>query len=133
MDNPPPPEVEPTLHGLLAALGEALEQEYTALRQADAAGVASIADHKRQLTDALTRLGQPGTSAAGTFTLPAPLNELARRCHDLNRRNGALLHLQQSMLTRAMRVLAGSDASPTVYGARGQTQATAGGRHIASV
>lgn len=133
LDNSPPPDAEPTLRGLLTALGEAPEQEYTALRQADAVSVASIASHKRQLTDALASLGQPGTSATGTFTLPAPLGELARRCHDLNRRNGALLHLQQSMLTRAMRVLTGSDASPTVYGARGQTQATAGGRHIASV
>jgi flagellar biosynthesis/type III secretory pathway chaperone len=133
LDNSPPPDTEPTLRGLLTALGEVLEQEYTALRQADAATVVSIAGRKRQLTDALANLSQPGVLATETFTPPEPLGELARRCHGLNRRNGELLHLQQSMLTRAMRVLSGSDAGPTVYGARGQTQTSPGGRHIASV
>jgi flagellar biosynthesis/type III secretory pathway chaperone len=36
------------------------------------------------------------------------------------------------MLTRALRVLSGADPAPTVYGARGQTQGNAGGRHIGS-
>lgn len=121
------------MRGLLAALVEVLEQEYAALRRADAATVAGIAGQKRQLTDSLANLDRAGASAAEAFNLPAPLGELAQRCHDLNRRNGELLRLQQSMLMRAMRVLSGNDTNPTVYGARGQTHASPGGRHIASV
>ena len=130
LDNSSPPGTEPAARDLLAALAEVLEQEYAALRRADAAAVASIASHKRQLTDALATIGRADAPA---FRPPAPLGELTQRCHALNRRNGELLHLQQSMLTRAMRVLSGSDSSPGVYGARGQTQANPGGWHIASV
>ena len=123
-----PPAATPTGHDLLDTLAGLLEQEYAALRQADAAAVVSIAERKRALTGSLASLG---LRAGGD--LPAPTAALARRCHELNRRNGELLHLQQSMLARAMRVLSGNDAGPTVYGARGQTQTTPGGRHIASV
>ena len=130
LDKPVPTPAAPTGHDLLGTLVGLLEQEYAALRQADAAAVVSIAERKRALTGTLASLGLPAVGDAG---LPAPTAALARRCHDLNRRNGELLHLQQSMLTRAMRVLSGNDAGPTVYGARGQTQATPGGRHIASV
>lgn len=77
-------------------------------------------------------MDNPSLAAPGP-TAQDPLGELAQRCRDLNRRNGELLHLQQSMLTRAMRVLSGSDTGPTVYGARGQTHTSPGGRHIASV
>ncbi len=129
LDKPVPTPAAPTGHDLLGTLVGLLEQEYAALRQADAAAVVSIAESKRALTGTLASLGLP----AGDARLPAPTAELAQRCHDLNRRNGELLHLQQSMLTRAMRVLSGNDAGPAVYGARGQTQATPGGRHIASV
>ena len=132
LDNSSLADADPTA-GQLAALAELLEQEYAALRRADAAAVASIASQKRQLTDSLAHRGRPGATATGVGALPLPVGELAQRCHDLNRRNGELLRLQQSMLTRAMRVLSGNDAGPTVYGARGQTQATPGGRHIASV
>lgn len=125
-----PTPAAPTGHDLLGTLAGLLEQEYAALRQADAAAVVNIAERKRALTGTLASLNLP---AVGNASLPAPTAELARHCHDLNRRNGELLHLQQSMLTRAMRVLSGNDAGPTVYGARGQTQATPGGRHIASV
>jgi len=125
-----PTPAAPTGHDLLGTLAGLLEQEYAALRQADAAAVVSIAERKRELTATLASLGLP---ASGDASLPAPTAALARRCHDLNRRNGELLHLQQSMLTRAMRVLSGNDTGPTVYGARGQAQATPGGRHIASV
>ena len=128
MDKPVPPAAAPIGHDLLDTLAGLLEQEYAALRQADAAAVVSIAERKRALTGSLASLG---LRAGGD--LPAPTAALARRCHDLNRRNGELLHLQQSMLARAMRVLSGNDAGPTVYGARGQTQTTPGGRHIASV
>jgi len=130
LDNPSPPVAEPPVHDLLVSLAELLEQEYAALRRADAAAVTAIAGHKRQLTDALATIGRADAAA---FKPPAPLGELTQRCHALNQRNGELLHLQQSMLTRAMRVLSGSDASPTLYGARGQTQTNPGGRHIASV
>lgn len=130
MDKPVPPATTPTGHDLLDTLAGLLEQEYAALRQADAAALVSIAESKRALTGTLASLGLP---AGDDARLPAPTAELARRCHDLNRRNGELLHLQQSMLARAMRVLSGNDAGPTVYGARGQTQTTPGGRHIASV
>lgn len=125
-----PTPAAPTGHDLLGTLAGLLEQEYAALRQADAAAVVNIAERKRALTGTLASLNLP---AVGNASLPAPTAALAQRCHDLNRRNGELLHLQQSMLTRAMRVLSGNDAGPTVYGARGQTQATPGGRHIASV
>lgn len=128
MDKPLPPAATPTGHDLLDTLAGLLEQEYAALRQADAAAVVSIAERKRALTGSLASLG---LRAGGD--LPAPTAALARRCHELNRRNGELLHLQQSMLARAMRVLSGNDAGPTVYGARGQTQTTPSGRHIASV
>ncbi len=130
MDKPVPPAAAPTGHDLLGTLAGLLEQEYAALRQADAAAVVSIAERKRALTGSLASLG---LRAGGEADLPAPTAALARRCHELNRRNGELLHLQQSMLARAMRVLSGNDAGPTVYGARGQTQTTPGGRHIASV
>jgi flagellar biosynthesis/type III secretory pathway chaperone len=128
LDIPLPPPATPTGHDLLDTLAGLLEQEYATLRQADAAAVVSIAERKRALTGSLASLG---LRAGGD--LPAPTAALARRCHELNRRNGELLHLQQSMLARAMRVLSGNDAGPTVYGARGQTQTTPGGRHIASV
>lgn len=113
------------LQPLLDALAGLLEQEYAALRRADAAAVADIAARKRALTDQLAGLPQPDT-------LPPALDALALHCRDLNRRNGELLHLQQGMLTRALRVLSGADPAPTVYGARGQTQGHAGGRHIGS-
>jgi flagellar biosynthesis/type III secretory pathway chaperone len=129
LDKPSLPDADPTA-GRLAALAELLEQEYAALRRADAAAVVRIASQKRQLTDALATIGR---ADAGAFKPPAALGELTQRCQALNRRNGELLHLQQSMLTRAMRVLSGSDSSPGVYGARGQTQPSPGGRHIASV
>ena len=132
LDKPSVPDADPTA-GLLAALIEVLEQEYAALRRADATAVASIASQKRQLTDSLAQRGRPGATATGVGALPVAVGELTQRCHALNRRNGELLHLQQSMLTRAMRVLSGSDSSPSVYGARGQTSPTAAGRHIASV
>jgi flagellar biosynthesis/type III secretory pathway chaperone len=112
---------------LLDALAGLLEQEYAALRRADATAVSAIAARKRELTDQLAGLPLP---AGGE--LPATLGALAERCRDLNRRNGELLHLQQGMLTRALRVLSGADPTPTVYGARGQTQGHAGSRHIAS-
>lgn len=105
----------------LGALAELLEQEYGALRRADAAAVAGIAARKRELTDSLAGM-----------RLPPALDALARHCHTLNQRNGELLHLQQGMLTRAMRVLSGANATPAVYGARGQTQVEAGRRRIAS-
>lgn len=130
LDKPMPSPAASTGHDLLGALAGLLEQEYAALRQADAAAVVSIAECKRKLTGTLASLDLPAIGDAG---LPAPTAELARRCHDLNRRNGELLHLQQSMLTRAMRVLSGNDAGPAVYGARGQTQTQPAGRHIASV
>jgi flagellar biosynthesis/type III secretory pathway chaperone len=114
------------LQPLLDALAGLLEQEYAALRRADAAAVADIAARKRELTDRLAGLQPPPD------TLPPALDALALRCRDLNRRNGELLHLQQGMLTRALRVLSGADPAPTVYGARGQTQGDAGGRHIGS-
>jgi flagellar biosynthesis/type III secretory pathway chaperone len=105
----------------LTRMIDLLEQEYAALRAADGAAVARIADAKRQLTEALAGLAD---------TPPAAL---LRRCHELNRRNGELLHLQQGMLTRALRVMSGGAADATTYGARGQAQADAAGRHIASV
>lgn len=109
------------LRDLLGALADLLEQEYGALRAADAQAVADIALRKRELTDALT--GTP---------LPPELGTLAQRCHDLNRRNGELLHLQQGMIARALRVLSGSDNTPTLYSARGQATASVSGRHISS-
>ncbi|MDD3650840.1 flagellar export chaperone FlgN [Immundisolibacter sp.] len=112
---------------LLDALAALLEQEYAALRRADAAAVTDIAARKRELTDHLAGLHLPDAGE-----LPPALGALAQRCRDLNRRNGELLHLQQGMLTRAMRVLSGADPAPTVYGARGQTLGDAGGRHIGS-
>lgn len=116
MNTPLAPGQEP-----LTRMIDLLEQEYEALRAADGVAVARIADAKRQLTETLAGLDD---------ALPAAL---LRRCHDLNRRNGELLRLQQGMLTRALRVMSGSTADPATYGARGQTRADAASRHIASV
>jgi flagellar biosynthesis/type III secretory pathway chaperone len=112
---------------LLDALAGLLEQEYAALRRADAAAVTAIAARKRALTAPLAGLHLPDAGE-----LPPGARHAGARCRDLNRRNGELLHLQQGMLTQALRVLSGADPAPTVYGARGQTQGDAGGRHIGS-
>lgn len=111
---------------LLAGMIDLLEQEYVALRRADGAAVTRIADAKRKLTETLAGVDWP--TATGT-----DLAALLGRCNDLNRRNGELVHLQQGMLARAMRVLSGGDTGPATYGARGQTSARPSGRHIASV
>ena len=110
-----------TAQNPLAGMIDLLEQEYAALRAADGAALMRIADAKRALTEALGSLD-------GAVSEPA-----LRRCQELNRRNGELLHLQQGMLTRAMRVLSGAAADPSTYGARGQAQADAASRYRASV
>lgn len=106
---------------LLAGMIDLLEQEYAALRAADGAALMRIADTKRELTEALGSLGGAVPESA------------LRRCQELNRRNGELLHLQQGMLARAMRVLSGAATDAATYGARGQTQADAASRYRASV
>lgn len=108
-------------HDPLAGMIDLLEQEYAALRAADGEALTRITNAKRELTEALGRL----TGAVPEAAL--------RRCQELNRRNGELLHLQQGMLTRALRVLSGAAAAPATYGARGQTQADAASRYRASV
>ena len=104
----------------LVGMIDLLEQEYAALRAADGAALTRIADAKRALTEALAGSGNDLPESA------------LRHCQELNRRNGELLHLQQGMLTRAMRVLSGAAVDPATYGARGQTQADAASRHLAS-
>ena len=111
---------------LLAGMIDLLEQEYVALRRADGVAVTRIADAKRKLTETLADVAWPTDTGTDLATLLG-------RCNDLNRRNGELVHLQQGMLTRAMRVLSGGDTGPAIYGARGQTSARPSGRHIASV
>lgn len=138
MNNPlaTPAAASPAAQDVLTALVELLEQEYAALRRADSAAVTGIASSKRRLTDTLAdTLGGPSqqTAVPAMAASPAPLTDLVRQCHDLNRRNGELLRLQQGMLTRAMRVLSGADAGPALYGARGETHLTSGSRLIASV
>lgn len=108
-------------HEPLAGMIDLLEQEYAALRAADGEALLRIANAKRELTDALGRLDGAVPESA------------LRRCQELNRRNGELLHLQQGMLARAMRVLSGAATDPATYGARGQTQADAASRYRASV
>lgn len=142
MNNPlaTPAAASPAAQDVLTALVELLEQEYAALRRADSAAVTGIASNKRRLTDTLAdtmanTLAGPRqqTAVPAMAASPAPLTDLVRQCHDLNRRNGELLRLQQGMLTRAMRVLSGADASSALYGARGETHLTSGSRLIASV
>lgn len=113
-------------YDILTGMIDLLEQEYAALRRADAAAVTRIGDAKRKLTETLAGLDWP-------TPLRVELAALLARCNDLNRRNGELVHLQQSMFARAMRVLCGGDTGPALYGARGQTSLGQSGRHIASV
>lgn len=120
------PSSEVGTEALLGALHEALEQEHAALRHGDGEAVIGAARTKHQLTERLA------TVLPQDAALPAALGELARRCHELNRRNGEILRLQQSTLARAMRVLSGNDATPCLYGAHGQTHSTGAGRHITS-
>lgn len=120
------PPGEAATEALFTALHDALEQEYAALCQGDGEAVIDSARSKQQLTERLA--GQ--TLPDGTW--PTALGDLVRRCHDLNRRNGEVLRLQQSTLARALRVLCGNDSTPCLYGAHGQTHGTGGGRHITS-
>ncbi len=122
-------------HETLVALADLLEQEYAAFKQADGAAVTAIAATKRRLTETLSRLET--TSDGQIEPADSPRQEqtadLARHCRDLNRRNGQLLALQQGMLTRAMRVLMGTEQTPALYSASGESRPQVGSRHIASV
>lgn len=120
------PSSDTGTEALLGALHQALEQEHAALRHGDGEAVIGAARTKHALTERLAAVLPADAS------WPAALGDLARRCHELNRRNGEVLRLQQSTLARAMRVLSGNDAAPCLYGAQGQTHGTAAGRHITS-
>ena len=139
MSSPVTTDPTPTApdHDALGALADLLEQEYAALRQADAAAVTAIAATKRRLTETLVGLDRQNVAAGEVGSADSARQnqraDLARRCRDLNRRNGQLLALQQSMLTRAIRVLMGTEQSPALYGASGESRQTVGSRHIASV
>ena len=64
-------------HDILTGMIDLLEQEYAALRRADAAAVARIGDAKRKLTETLAGLDWPTPPGAELAALLARCNDLA--------------------------------------------------------
>lgn len=120
-------------HALLAANGnvDALEDACEA-RQICMGTLLRVQDERRgmlrllNLPDSVSSLDQLLSSCDADGTLRAhwvQTLDTARRCRELNDRNGALVNARMRRVEGLLNVLTGRRASPTMYGPQGQIAA----------
>jgi flagellar biosynthesis/type III secretory pathway chaperone len=127
---------------LLAELEQLLTRESAVVRGDDPAAIERIGSSRHQCVSALTRLDAERMDACRMLSYPAnrdgfekllawcdptrPLHaqwqrnlQVARRCKELNDRNGAIVALKLGQVRQLLSTLRGGTTAPSTYGRQG--------------